>query len=143
MVLSALAMLTVSQSGFTPLFNGRNLDGWTAKIAGYEAGDNFADTFRVQDGKIVVSYYGYGGDFKNRFGHLFYKEEFSAYILRLEYRFVGTQCPGGPGWAYKNSGIMFHGQSPQSMGKDQALPVSAEFQFLGADDGQKRASGKL
>lgn len=38
------------------LFNGRNLKGWTPKIAGYKTGDNFGNTFRVRDGKIVVSY---------------------------------------------------------------------------------------
>ena len=35
------------------LFNGKNLDGWTVKIRGHEAGDNFGDTFRVEDGLLV------------------------------------------------------------------------------------------
>lgn len=34
--------------------------------------------------------------FNDTFGHLFYEKEFSHYILRVEYRFVGEQCPGGP-----------------------------------------------
>ena len=37
-----------------PLFNGKNLDGWTPKIKGFELGDNHADTFRVEDGVLKV-----------------------------------------------------------------------------------------
>jgi Domain of Unknown Function (DUF1080) len=113
-----------------PLFNGRDLTGWTPKIVGHAAGDNFADTFRVRDGKLCVSYDDYQGPFNNRFGHLFYKEPFSNYVLRLEYRLIGDQYPGGPDWGYANSGIMIHGQSPESMGRDQFFPVSIEFQLL-------------
>ena len=38
------------------LFNGENLDGWTVKIAGHEVGDNYADTFRVEDGILRAAY---------------------------------------------------------------------------------------
>jgi 3-keto-disaccharide hydrolase len=113
-----------------PLFNGKDLDGWTPKIKGYELGDNHADTFRVEDGVIKVRYDKYT-EFDGKFGHLFYKEKFSHYRLRVEYRFVGSQCKGGPGWAVRNSGVMFHCQDPKSMRKDQDFPVSVEFQLLG------------
>jgi hypothetical protein len=113
-----------------PLFNGKDLDGWTPKIKGFELGDNHADTFRVEDGVLKVKYDKYP-DFDNKFGHLFYKDKFSHYRLRVEYRFVGAQCKGGPGWAVRNSGVMFHCQDPKSMRKDQDFPVSIEAQFLG------------
>src|SRR6266404_4019048 len=71
-----------------------------------------------------------GKNFDGRFGHLFYKEPLSHYQLRVEYRFVGDQVPGGPDWAFRNSGIMIHGESPESMGLDQSFPVSLEFQLL-------------
>jgi hypothetical protein len=112
------------------LFNGRDLDGWTVKIAGYDAGDNFGDTFRVEDGVLKVAYDRYER-FDGRFGHLFYQESFSHYRLRLEYRFVGEQCPGGPEWAFRNSGIMVHGQTVAAMDKGQDFPVSIEVQLLG------------
>lgn len=112
-----------------PLFNGKDLAGWTPKIVGHAAGDNFAGTFRAKDGAICVSYDDYEGPFADRFGHLFYNEPFSNYILRLEYRLVGEQYPGGPDWAYANSGVMLHGQTPESMGRDQFFPVSIEAQF--------------
>lgn len=114
------------------LFNGKNLDGWTPKIQGYPLGENFADTFRVQDGLLQVRYgEGYQGLFKNRFGHLFYKTPFSRYILRFEYRFVGEQLKDGPGWAKRNNGFMVHGQDPATMRLNQSFPVSIEVQLLG------------
>lgn len=117
---------------WVPLFDGKSLKGWTPKIKGCKVGENFRDTFRVKDGKIVVAYDDYGGKFDGRFGHLFYRDPFSHYRLRLEYRFVGDQLPDGPSWATRNSGVMVHGQSPASMRLDQDFPVSIEVQLLGA-----------
>ena len=125
------------------LFNGRNLDGWTPKITGYEAGDNFGETFRVENGVLKVSYDRYGGRFDGRFGHLFYKYTYSDYILRVEYRIVGQQVPGGPDWGFKNSGVMIHGQSAQSMRRDQNFPVSIEVQLLGGRGDGVRTTANL
>ena len=38
------------------LFNGRDLDGWTPKFAKHDLGENFNDTFRVEDGLLKVRY---------------------------------------------------------------------------------------
>ncbi|MCI0356906.1 MAG: DUF1080 domain-containing protein, partial [Planctomycetaceae bacterium] len=38
------------------LFNGKNLDGWTPKIRYCELGDNYGDTFRVENGLLKVAY---------------------------------------------------------------------------------------
>ena len=125
------------------LFNGRDLDNWTVKIRGYPPGENFADTFRVQDGLLTVSYNGYE-DFDNRFGHIFYEHAFSHYRLKLEYRFVGEQASGGQGWAKKNSGVMLHSQAPETMPAAQDFPISLEAQFLGGlGDGHARPTGNL
>lgn len=112
------------------LFNGKDLSGWVPKINGYELGDNFDEMFRVENGRLVVSYDRYD-DFGERFGHIFFREQFSYYIVAVEYRFVGEQAPGGPGWARRNSGVMVHGQAPETMGKDQNFPISIEVQLLG------------
>ncbi|MCC6144160.1 MAG: DUF1080 domain-containing protein [Candidatus Hydrogenedentes bacterium] len=125
------------------LFNGENLDGWTPKIRGYELGDNWGDTFRVQDGVIKTAYDKYTDGFNGRFGHLFYKEPFSNYRLRVEYRFVGEQADGGPGWAWRNSGVMIHGQAPETMRKDQEFPVSIEVQLLGGPEEGERHTANL
>lgn len=129
--------------GWIELFNGKDLEGWTPKIKGHELGENYADTFRVVDGVLQVNYDDYEGPFNQRFGHLFYKTEYSSYVLRLEYRFIGDQVAGGPGWAFRNSGIMVHGQNPESMAKDQDFPVSIEVQLLGGDGANPRPTLNL
>jgi hypothetical protein len=126
-----------------PLFNGKDLSGWAPKIQGYDLGDNYADTFRVEDGLLKVRYDKYEGPFNNRYGHLFYEKPFSNYVLRIEYRFVGEQPPGGQAWARRNSGVMFHGQSAASMRKEQNFPVSLEAQFLGGDGTRPRTTANL
>jgi hypothetical protein len=128
--------------GWIQLFNGKNLDGWTPKIRYYDLGENFGDTFRVEDGLLKVRYDKYD-KFSARFGHLFYNDKFSHYLLRVEYRFVGEQCPGGEGWALRNSGAMIHGESAESMGKDQDFPASIEVQLLGGNGRQKRSTANL
>jgi hypothetical protein len=129
-------------SGWVSLFNGKDLEGWIPKVKGYDAGDNHANTFRVEDGVLKVAYDGYSR-FDNRFGHLFSKSKYGNYRLRIEYRFVGDQCPGGPAWALRNSGVMIHSQSAASMRKDQEFPVSIEVQFLGGDGRKERPTGNV
>jgi hypothetical protein len=131
------------QKEWIPLFNGRNLDGWVPKITGYPIGENFGDTFRVENGVLKVSCDRYG-TFENRFGHLFYKTPFSHYVIAVEYRFTGEQTKGGPEWAFRNSGIMIHGQLVETMQKDQDFPISIEVQLLGGrGDGKPRPTANL
>jgi len=81
--------------------------------------------------------------FDNRFGHLFYKDPFSHYRLRVEYRFAGEQTSGGPGWAFRNSGMMIHCQPPETMARDQSFPVCIEVQLLGGNGKDERSTGNL
>ena len=127
---------------YIQLFNGKNLDNWEVKIAGYPLGENYGDTFRVEDGILKVSYDQYDR-FDGRFGHLFYKGTFSNYRLRVEYRFVGEQLEDGPGWAFRNSGVMIHGQSPTTMRKDQDFPVCIEVQLLGGRGSGERPTANV
>ena len=138
-----LEQVGVAAADWRPLFNGRDLTGWTPKIRGYALGENFADTFRVRDGAIAVVYDGYE-TFGDRFGHLFFAEPFSQYRLRIEYRFVGEQASDAPDWAARNSGVMVHSQPPRSMLRDQDFPISLEVQFLGGlGDGNARPTGNV
>ena len=124
------------------LFNGKDLTGWIPKITGYETGDNFGNTFRVENGLMKVSYEKYG-KFNERFGHIFYNRKFSYYIIAAEYRFVGEQAQEGPGWALRNSGIMIHCQPPETMKKDQNFPISIEVQLLGGNGTAKRTTANM
>lgn len=124
------------------LFNGKNLEGWTPKFTGHEFGENYKNTFRVEEGLLKVSYDQHE-KFGGEFGHLFYKDKFSHYKIRVEYRFVGAQLHDGPDWALLNSGVMLHCQAPESMAKDQNFPVSIEAQMLGDDGSGTRTSGNV
>ncbi|MEZ6126701.1 MAG: DUF1080 domain-containing protein [Planctomycetaceae bacterium] len=124
------------------LFNGKDLTGWTPKIRYSDCGENFGNTFRVEDGLLKVRYDRYE-EFGERFGHLFYAKEFSNYRFRVEYRFVDDQCKGGPGWAIRNSGIMVHGQKPETMDRDQDFPVSIEVQLLAGNGRDPRTTSNL
>jgi len=143
-LLGALAAVgcAVQENEWTPLFNGEDLTGWTPKIRGRSLGDDPAATFRVEDGLLTVRYDGYD-DFADQFGHLFYEAPFSHYRLLVEYRFVGEQAQGGPGWAIKNSGVMLHAQAPETMLDDQDFPISLEAQFLGGNGTEKRPTANL
>ncbi len=145
---AALAAFTVFTAAAEPeakwesLFNGKDLSGWTPKIRGCKAGENFQNTFRVENGLLKVDYSDYA-QWDKRFGHLFYAKKYSNYRLRLEYRFVGEQLKGGPGWALRNSGVMIHSESPQTMEQEQEFPASIEVQILGGNGQAERTTGNL
>lgn len=140
--LAALAQVKADPKDWIQLFNGRNLDGWVVKIAGHDLGDNFGNTFRVENGKMRVSYDSYD-EFSNKFGHMFYREKFSHYIIAVEYRFTGEQAKSGPAWAFRNSGIMVHCQAPETIRKDQDFPISIEVQLLGGRETGERSTANL
>lgn len=124
------------------LFNGTDLSDWIIKINHHDLNENYKNTFQVRDSHLVVSYAEYDS-INDEFGHIYYKKPFSKYKLRLEYRFVGEQAPGGQGWAYKNNGVMFHCQDPSTVLKDQAFPVSIEAQLLGGYEEGERPTGNV
>lgn len=125
------------------IFNGEDLSGWTPKIHHHEVGENYAQTFQVKEGLLQVNYDEYQG-FNERYGHLFYQEPFSSFHLKWEYRFTDQWLEDAPDYTYRNSGIMFHSQDPQTILKEQDWPISVEFQLLAdAEDGQPRPTGNM
>jgi hypothetical protein len=130
------------KDGWRSLFNGKDMNNWRIKIAKHDLDENYANTFRVEDGLLKVRYDGYD-DFDRQYGHIFYDESFSYYLYRVEYRFVGEQAPNGEGWALRNSGVMLHGQDPETMTKDQDFPISIEGQLLGGDGENPRTTSNL
>ncbi len=128
---------------WVPIFNGKNLNGWTIKFSGQDLGVNYKDTFRVEDGMMRVVYDNYT-TFDNAYAHIFYKEKLSHYRLKFDYRFTGEQVPDSEPWNVRNSGVMFHSQSPESMAFDQDFPASIENQLLGGlSDGKSRRTGNI
>ena len=144
MVVVGLCVLGMSAGAaeWVPIFNGKDLEGWTPKIKGQKVGENYKNTFRVENGMLKVGYSGYKA-FGEQFGHIFYKANVSHYRVAVEYRFVGQQLTGGPGWAWRNSGIMLHCQDPKTMRVDQDFPVSIEVQLLGGKEKGNRTTANL
>ncbi len=131
-----------AERGWVSLFDGRTLAGWTPKITGQPLGADPLQTFRVRDGAIAVSYDRYDA-FRGRFGHLAYRTPYSAYRLRFEYRLSGRWLPDVESWQQSNSGIMLHGQAPETMRVDQQFPVSIEVQLLGAERAEPSPTANL
>ena len=125
------------------IFNGKNLDGWTVKIKGHSLNENFANTFRVENGILSIRYDGYGDHFNNRFGAIYFDKNLINYRLKVEYRFVGETAPGAPDWGYRDSGIQFHSQSPKSMNIDQPFPVCLEYNLHGGNGKDERPVGAI
>lgn len=71
-----------SDHGFTPLFNGKNLDGWVGN----------KESYQVKDGLIVIEPNGGEG------GNLFTEKEYGDFILRFEFQLT----PGA------NNGLGIH-----------------------------------
>ena len=132
----------VPQQAWHQMFNGKDLTGWAVKIRGYDLNDNFGATFRISNGNLKVSYDAYD-KYSERFGHLFYQQKYSYYLIATEYRFVGEQANEGPNWALRNSGIMIHCQPPATMGKNQDFPISIEVQLLGGNGKDPRTTCNL
>jgi hypothetical protein len=126
------------------LFNEKDINDWIVKIHHHDVGENFGNTFRVENGIIEARYDQYGGTFNDQFGHLYYKQPYSYYRFQVEYRFIGDLYPGAPEYTIMNSGVMFHSQDPKTMPKEQNWPISVEMQFLGGlGDGNPRPTGNM
>jgi len=125
------------------IFNGENLDGWIPKIVGQPLGENYLNTFSVEEGILRIRYDAYGANFNDRFGGLYFHRKLKNYRLRVEYRFVGETAPGAPEWGYRDSGVQYHSQSPQSLKKDQAFPICLEYNFHGGNGTDDRPVGAI
>jgi hypothetical protein len=130
------------EAKWVSLFNRRNLDGWTMKISGYKLGENFGNTFRVEDGILSIRYDQYDS-FRNKFGALYYNKKLSNYRLKVEYRFVGETTVGAPSWGYRDSGVQYHSQSPGSLGLSQPFPVCLEYNLHGGNGKDERPVGEI
>lgn len=132
-----------NKEDWVSLFNGKDINDWIVKIHHHEVGENYGNTFRVEDGIIKVRYDQYD-KFNEQYGHLYFKTPYSYYHLVVEYRFTGIWRKDAPGYTIRNSGVMLHSQDPHTMPKEQDWPISVEMQFLGGlGDGKPRPTGNM
>jgi hypothetical protein len=87
------SIASAPKSDWIQIFNGKDLSEWDIKFAKHPLGENFNDTFRVEDGMLKVRYDKWTA-FNGEFGHIFYKRPFNYYLVAAEYRFVGNQVTG-------------------------------------------------
>ncbi len=143
LIIVSLSFVTAKKEKWITLFNGKDIDNWTVKIYHHEVGDNYGNTFRVEDGLIKVRYDQYD-HFQDRFGHLFFNTPYSYYKLKFDYRFTGIWRKDAPEYTERNSGVMYHSQDPKTILKEQDWPISVEFQLLaGLDDRLARPTGNM
>lgn len=131
-----------AESQWVSLFNGKDLDHWQVKVAGFPLGENFGNTFRVQDSILSVRYDQYDS-FNNKFGALYYDKKFTNYRLKVTYRFVGETTPGAPSWGFRDSGVQYHCQAPTTVGLSQPFPVCLEYNLLGGNGIDERPLGQI
>mgnify|MGYP001825849846 CR=1 FL=1 len=62
------------QEQWVNLLSKNDLSDWIIKIRGHEVGDNFNNTFIIEDGVMKVNYSEYNNVFGNAFGHIYYKK---------------------------------------------------------------------
>lgn len=137
------AQKRADRQDWVQLFNGKDIKNWIVKIHHHDVGEDTANTFRVEDGIIKVRYDKYDS-FNQQYGHLYYKEPFSYYHLKFEYRITGEWRKDAPSYTIRNSGVMIHSQDPKTILKEQDWPISVEFQLLsGLDDGKPRPTGNM
>jgi hypothetical protein len=143
LALFMLSCTTHKKESWITLFNGKDINNWTVKIYHHEVGENYGNTFRVEDSLIKIRYDEYD-DFKDRFGHLFYNTPYSHYKLKFDYRFTGIWRKDAPVYTELNSGVMYHSQDPKTILKEQDWPISVEFQLLaGLADSLSRPTGNM
>jgi hypothetical protein len=113
---------------WTPLFNGRNLEGWSF----YQDGVGTRDTNNalvIEKGEMHML----GPKYRpagTPFGHIATEAEYGDYHLRLEYRYGDIRYEPRL-LAKRNSGILYH-MYPQ---RDRVWPNSIEFQLEESDVG--------
>jgi Domain of Unknown Function (DUF1080) len=139
---STSAQKKTNSKDWVSIFNGKDLSGWDIKIADRPLNDNYKNTVRVEDGMMRIMYDQYE-NFDEKYGHIYFKKPYSYYMLRFEYRFQGNQTLGGALWNNRNSGVMVHSQSAESMTFEQTFPVSLEMQLLGGLGKGERHTGNL
>lgn len=117
MKLQALAFLSLAAlASAEPLFNGKDLTGWTPDVPSADGKPETPPSFIVRDGLLVSK-----GEPR---GHLVSDKSYSNYKLEVEYRFTGK--PG-------NCGVLVHASEPRNLYK--MFPKSIEVQMNSGDAG--------
>ncbi len=118
---------TMSESGFEPLFNGQNFDGWYLKL---RSGDEALakKVYAIEDGMIHVfndefpDEYNLGTGANDTHGLFYTKKQYSKYILKFEYKWGTRIANNFDRWQY-DAGVYYH------VIDDKVWPTGIEYQI--------------
>ena len=110
------------EEGFVPLFNGKDLEGWTAAKSKGE-GDTGAFSVNVEE-KAIHVYAGKKNGSKQITDCLNTNKSFSHYILRLEYKWLENRFAPRADWD-RDAGLLFHVHGDLK----KVWPLSLEMQI--------------
>lgn len=116
-----------TDTGWKPLFNGTNLDGWRVVIGNTGRPDT-NHWVEVHDGMIHM-YKDHPQGSQQPAGYILTTKDYSNYHLKLEYKW-GQKRFGGRSKARRDAGILYH-----VVGRDGVWPRSVECQIQENDVG--------
>ena len=121
--------LLADEEGFVPLFDGESLKGW-ASARSEEKGDTGPFSVNAEE-KAIHVYAGQEEGSKQRNDCLNTDKEYSHFILKLEYKWVGKRYAPRTDWD-RDAGLLFHIHGDRT----KVWPLSLEMQ-IGESPGDK------
>jgi hypothetical protein len=117
-----------TNSGWTPLFDGKTLNGWHANLRGKEKNEDPTNVFQASDGVIHV-YKDHVDGSNVSYGCLTTEKEYSYFHLRMEYKW-GTKKFPPRAEVRRDAGLLYHVVPPYDV-----WPRSIECQIQENDVG--------
>ncbi|MEP2775049.1 MAG: DUF1080 domain-containing protein [Luteolibacter sp.] len=119
--LAGSAMLC-AEEGFTPIFNGKSLEGWSSA---HSTGEGDWGPFRIDEKEQAIHVYkGEEEGSKQSSDCLYTEKEYSRYVLKLEYKWVGKRFAPRADWD-RDAGLLFHVHGDLK----RVWPLSMEMQI--------------
>ena len=129
---SIAAQSAADRKDWIQLFNGKNLDGWVMKITGYPLGENYGNTFRVENGVLKVSYDQYAGVRQQVRPHLLSHEVLALHRRRrVPVRRRAGEGRTRPGRCATTASCCT-ARRRRRWARTRTFPISVEAQLLGA-----------
>lgn len=102
----SLCLPVLAQEDFKPIFNGRDLSGWSPVLENATAGKDPQGIVTVHDGVIHMYQKVMTGDVVP-FGVIVSEKSYSRYHLRFQYQWVGRKFPPRQG-DIRDAGVIYH-----------------------------------
>jgi type 1 glutamine amidotransferase len=119
---------SLTDAGWIPLFNGKNLDGWYTWLPSTGRDNDPKGVFKVEDGVLHILDLP-ETDQEQEFGYIATSNEYSNYRLRFQYRW-GSKRFTPRAHDPRDSGLLYHFTGP-----DRIWPASVECQVQEGDTG--------